>query len=93
MGYKLSSQLTATINLCPIYLKRLVHVLLLYDKCSYDFKVNQIKIKGGCQLGSKMVTHNSKSDLPLEGGGGSLGIIFWSRQVNCASQTASHPLD
>ena len=29
------------------------------------FKINQIKIKGGCQLRRKVVTHNSKSDLPL----------------------------
>ena len=34
-----------------------------YKKC--DFKVNPTKIKGGFQLGSKVVTHNSKSDLPL----------------------------
>ena len=29
------------------------------------FEINQIKIKGGCQSGKKVVTHNSKSDLPL----------------------------
>ena len=29
------------------------------------FEINQTKIKGGCQLGSKMVCHDSKSDLPL----------------------------
>ena len=29
------------------------------------FKINQRKIKGGCQQGRKVVTHNSKSDLPL----------------------------
>ena len=28
-------------------------------------KLNQIKLKGGCQLGKKVVPHNSKSDLPL----------------------------
>ena len=28
------------------------------------FKVNQTKIKGGCQLGRKVVSHNFKSDLP-----------------------------
>ena len=27
--------------------------------------MNQTKIKGGCQSGRKVVTHNSKSDLPL----------------------------
>ena len=30
------------------------------------FEMNQTKIKGGCQLGTKMVNHNSKSDLPLD---------------------------
>ena len=30
-----------------------------------DFEVNQTKIKGGFQSGRKVVTHNSKSDLPL----------------------------
>ena len=29
------------------------------------FEINSTKIKGGCQLGRKVVTHNSKSDLPL----------------------------
>ena len=29
------------------------------------FEINQTKIKGGCQLGRQVVTHNSKSDLPL----------------------------
>ena len=28
-------------------------------------KVNQTKIKDGCQLGRKVVPHDSKSDLPL----------------------------
>ena len=30
------------------------------------FEINETKIKGGYQLGRKVVTHNSKSDLPLE---------------------------
>ena len=29
------------------------------------FEINRTKIKGGCQLVRKLVTHNSKSDLPL----------------------------
>ena len=29
------------------------------------FKINWTKIKGSCQLGRKVVTHDSKSDLPL----------------------------
>ena len=30
------------------------------------FEINQTKIMGGCHSGRKVVTHNSKSDLPLE---------------------------
>ena len=30
------------------------------------FEINQTKIKGGCQSGRKVVTHNSKSALPLD---------------------------
>ena len=30
-----------------------------------NFKINWTKIKGSCQSGRKVVTHNSKSDLPL----------------------------
>ena len=29
------------------------------------FEINRTKIKGGCKSGRKVVTHNSKSDLPL----------------------------
>ena len=29
------------------------------------FETNRSKIKAGCQSGKKVVTHNSKSDLPL----------------------------
>ena len=29
------------------------------------FEINQTMIKGGSQLGRKVVNHNSKSDLPL----------------------------
>ena len=29
------------------------------------FEINPTKIKGGCQSGRKVVTHDSKSDLPL----------------------------
>ena len=31
-----------------------------------EFEINQTTIKGGCQSGIKVVTHNSKSDLPLD---------------------------
>ena len=30
-------------------------------------EINQIKIKGSCQLGRKVAAHNSKSDLTLVG--------------------------
>ena len=30
-----------------------------------NFEINYTKIKGGCQSGRKVVTHNSMSDLPL----------------------------
>ena len=33
--------------------------------CSCDFEVNQTNIKDGYDSGSKVVTHDSKSDLPL----------------------------
>ena len=65
VGSHFSSRLTATINLCLIYLKLLLHVLSQYGQCSCDFEINQTKIKGGCQSGRKVVTHNSKSYLPL----------------------------
>ena len=29
------------------------------------FEINRTKIKGGCQSGRKVATHNFKSDLPL----------------------------
>ena len=29
------------------------------------FEIDRTKIKGGCQSGRKVVSHNSKSDLPL----------------------------
>ena len=29
------------------------------------FEINHTKIKGGCQSGRKVVTHDSKSDFPL----------------------------
>ena len=32
---------------------------------SYDFEVNQTKIKGDCQSGRKVVPHDSNSDFPL----------------------------
>ena len=36
--------------------------------------INQVKIKGGCQSGKKVVHHDSKSDLPL-------GCLFYEYVV------------
>ena len=36
------------------------------------FEINQTKIKGSCQSGRKVVTHNSKSDLSLS----VIGLFF-----------------
>ena len=49
VGYNFSFRLTATLNLCLIYLKSLVHVVLQYGQCSCDFNVNQTKLQGVCQ--------------------------------------------
>ena len=38
---------------------------ILLEHMHKKFDINQAKIKGGCQLGRKVVPHNSKSDLPL----------------------------
>ena len=45
------------------------------------FEINRTKIKGGCQSGRKVVTHNYKSDLPLV----HINLIFiqmWSVSKN-----------
>ena len=38
---------------------------MLLEQMQKKFEVNRTKIKGGCQSGKKVVTHDSKSDLPL----------------------------
>ena len=38
---------------------------ILLEHADQKFEINRTKIKGGCQSGRKVVTHNSKSDLPL----------------------------
>ena len=43
-------------------------------------EINWTKIKGGCQLGRKVVTHNSKSDLPLVIN--KLAILHIKKKVN-----------
>ena len=62
VGCHFSSQLTATLNVCPIYLKLLVHVLQQYGQCSCDFEVNQTKIRGAVSWEGKWYP---TSDLPL----------------------------
>ena len=44
-----------------------------------EIKINLTKIKGGCQSGRKVVTHNSKSDLPLVHSYVSTGILLSCR--------------
>ena len=38
---------------------------MILEHMHMKFEINRTKIKGGCQLGTKVVTHDSKSDLPL----------------------------
>ena len=38
---------------------------MLLEHMHEKFEINRTKNKGGCQLVRKVVTHNSKSDLPL----------------------------
>ena len=65
-GYHFSSRLTATLNLCLIYLKITWELDILSEHMHNKFEINQTYIKGGCQSGRKVVSHNTKSDLPLE---------------------------
>ena len=67
MGYHFSPQLTATLNLYLIYFKVTYARAILLDHMHKKFEMNQTKIKGGCQSGRKVATHNSESDLPLVG--------------------------
>ena len=65
MGNHFSSRLTATLNLCLIYIKIIWPLVILLEHKHKKFEIIQTKIKGGCQSGRKVVTHNSKSDSPL----------------------------
>ena len=38
---------------------------MILEHMHKKFEINRTKIKGSCQSGRKVVTHNSKSDLPL----------------------------
>ena len=65
MGYHFSSRLTATLNLCSIYFKITWALSTLLEHMHKKFEINWTKIKGSCQWGRKVVTHDFKSDLPL----------------------------
>ena len=56
--------------------------------------MNKTKIKGGCQSGRKVVTHNSKSDLPLAPGKGFAKKDSWtlSRAIRKASEPGGREL-
>ena len=62
VGYHFSSWLTATLNLCLIYFKITWPLSILLEHMHKKFEINRTKIRVGCQLGRKVVTHNSKSD-------------------------------
>ena len=65
MGYYFPSRLTATLNLCLIYFKITRVLATLLEHMHRKFEINRTKIKGGYLLGTKVVTHDSKCDLPL----------------------------
>ena len=65
MGYHFAFRLTDTLNLCLIYFKITWALAILLEHMHKKLEINQTKIKGSCQLGRKVVTHNSKSDLLL----------------------------
>ena len=64
MGYRFSCQLTATLNLCLIYFK-VTWVAIQLAHMHKKFEISRTKIKSSCQSGRKVVTYDSKSDLPL----------------------------
>ena len=64
MRYHISSRLKATLNLCLSYFKIPWVLAILLEHILKNFEINWTKIKGSCQSGIKVVTHNSKSDLP-----------------------------
>ena len=54
--------LTASLNLSLIYFKITCALAILLEHMHKKFDDNQTRIKGGCQLGRKVVTQDSKSD-------------------------------
>ena len=65
MSYHFCSRLTATLNLCMIYFKITWALAILLEHMHRKFEINRTKIKDGCQSGTKVVSHDSKTDLPL----------------------------
>ena len=63
MSYHFSFGLT--LNLCLIYFKITSALATLLEPMHKKFEINHTKIKSSCQSGIKVVTHDSKSDLPL----------------------------
>ena len=45
------------------------------------FVIKRIKIKGGCQSESKVITHNSKSDWPLAGLSSNSARRYFGKQL------------
>ena len=77
MGYRFSSQLTATLNLCLIGFEITWALAILLEHMHKKFEINRTKIKGGCQSGRRVVTNDSKSDMPLNEKVGNC-LIFWN---------------
>ena len=76
----------AIINLCLIYFKTTWALAILLEHMHKKCEINRTKIKGGCQSGRKVVTHNSKSDLPLVICSRLIEISLWSQDQCKISQ-------
>ena len=51
------------------------------------FEINRTKIKGGCQSGRKvLLTHNSKSDLPLEINSPTIALVLVWKEKKMTKQ-------
>ena len=83
MGYHFTFQQTATFNLCLIYFKISWTLAILLDHMHKKFEINRTKIKYGCQSGRKVVTQNSRSDLPLCWGKGKRKNISTHTFASC----------
>ena len=65
VDYHFSSRLIANLNLCLISFKITRALAILLEHRHKKFEINRTNVKGGCLSGIKVITHNSKSDLPL----------------------------